>query len=214
MIVNIINIAYLLMLIALTIKNILVLRIVLISAQAIFIIYAILFQNNVLLFWNSIFIIINIIWVIILILQQRPVKIPADIQDIYQKKFHDMSKREFIFLWQIGKFNTVADEPIIKQNIKNKELLLILQGTAIVVCNNKEIARLGRGDFIAEMSFMTGEPTSADVVALKQVTYIYWARENVANLEQLNHKLWLKINNILSKDLVGKMKKTNLKLKT
>ena len=41
---------------------------------------------------------------------------------------------------------------------------------------------------------------------------IVWSRDNLNNLEKLNYKLWSKLQHILSKDLVGKVRRTSSKL--
>ena len=86
------------------------------------------------------------------------------------------------------------------------ELFLILSGSVEVVKSGKHLANLSRGNFIAEMSFLSGEPASADIIAKGDVQYITWNQDKLKSLEQLNSELLIKIQNILGKDLVGKIK--------
>ena len=51
------------------------------------------------------------------------------------------------------------------------DLMLILNGKADVMRDDKKIATLERGQFIAEISYITGQPASADVVSLEDLTY-------------------------------------------
>ena len=44
-------------------------------------------------------------------------------------------------------------------------LALILSGGVSVVRGEWEVAELTRGSFIAEISFLSGDPASADVIA-------------------------------------------------
>ena len=69
---------------------------------------------------------------------------------------------------------------------KPKRLLLVLSGNAEVEVNSKPIASLERGSFIAEISFLTGEPASADVHAKGEVIFISWKSERLKNLQHQN----------------------------
>jgi len=212
MVEQIVNLGYALMLVAQAIRNILVLRVILILAQGTFITYGMLVSNMSIVIWNTIFILINVYQSVILIKQRRPVIIPDEIIDIYERVFSEMTKREFIYFWQIGKKVVFDREIIIKEGERQDNLFLILEGEAQVASNNREIATLKRGDFLAEMSLLSGEPASADVLSRDKLTCITWSRENLDNLKKLNYKLWSKLQHILSKDLISKVKRTSSKL--
>ena len=212
MVDQIVNIGFGLMLVAQAIRNILILRGILILAQGTFVAYGIITSNISTAAWNSVFILINLYQSIVLIKQRRPVVVPEDIVDIYENVFAEMSKREFIYFWQIGNKVTFKKGVIIKKGEPQNRLLLILSGEAHVMSNKKEIAVLKRKDFIAEMSLLSGKPASADVLCREELTCITWSSENLANLEKLNYKLWSKLQHILSKDLVGKVIKTSSRL--
>ena len=210
--IYLLNAAYLCMLIALAVRNILFLRIILITAQGLFIGYSLVTANYTVLIWNSLFSVINLSHVIVLQRRRRPVQIPAELQDIYKEVFHDMSKREFLYFWQIGKETIHEEAVIVEEGRPQEEVMLILSGSARVMKNSKEIAELHRGSFVAEMSLLTGEPASADVVCQTPVTTITWSQKNLRSLKKLNFELWTKIQHVLSKDLVGKVKKKSLGL--
>ena len=57
-----------------------------------------------------------------------------------------------------------AGKRVLREGISGSALYLILDGTAVVQIAGRE-PRLGRGEFFGEISVLTGEPPSADVVA-------------------------------------------------
>ena len=63
-----------------------------------------------------------------------------------------------------------------------------------------------RGKFIAEMSLITNEPASADIFSNKSLKYIAWNQDELRHLQKSNKELWIKLHNILSKDLINKIK--------
>ena len=54
---------------------------------------------------------------------------------------------------------------VIRQGLEGSGFYLILEGGVRVVIDGEERARLGRGEFFGEISLLTGEPPTADVVA-------------------------------------------------
>ena len=55
---------------------------------------------------------------------------------------------------------------VIRQGLEGSGFYLILDGEAAVEIDGEERARLGRGEFFGEMSLLTGEPPTADIVAM------------------------------------------------
>ena len=53
----------------------------------------------------------------------------------------------------------------LRKGLSATGVYVILEGEAVVSRDGVEIARLGRGDFFGEVSVLTGDPPSADVVA-------------------------------------------------
>jgi hypothetical protein len=208
LIFEITNIAYALMLAALGVRNILWLRIILITAQITFIVYGLTAPNLTILIWNSIFLAINTVQSVILIKRRQPIALPPEIEDLHENKFSDMSNRDFLYFWQIGNMLNFTDQIIIHEGEHQDKLLLILEGEARVIKASKEIAHLSRGDFVAEMSFLTEKPAFADVKTEGELACIVWDRENLSSLEKLNPVLWSKLQRTLSKDLITKVKKS------
>jgi len=55
---------------------------------------------------------------------------------------------------------------ILRKGLTGSGLYVILDGTAAIEIDGREIARLGRGEFFGEVSSLIGEAPTADVVAL------------------------------------------------
>ena len=83
---------------------------------------------------------------------------------------------------------------------------MVLSGNANVEVNKNPIASLGRGAFIAEISFLSGEPASADVHANGELIFISWKSERLKNLQADNPNFWMKLQHALSEDLIKKVK--------
>jgi putative ABC transport system ATP-binding protein len=83
---------------------------------------------------------------------------PRQLTDVAEK----MSKRHY-----------AAGETIIRKGDPGKEFLLISEGEVEIIRADREVARLGPGDFFGEVALISGEPRNATVVAQNAVdTYV------------------------------------------
>ena len=87
-------------------------------------------------------------------------------------------------------------------------MMLILDGEVDVLKDNKVITYLSRGHFVGEISFVSKEETIADVKAKTDVTYIMWTKKQIEDLKRDNKVFWIKLQNILMKDMIGKIKRS------
>ena len=71
--------------------------------------------------------------------------------------------------------------------------------------DGKKIATLERGQFIAEISYITGKPASADVVSSEVLTYYVWDRNTLDKLRKSNPATMGKLDSILTMDMAGKL---------
>jgi CRP-like cAMP-binding protein len=68
-----------------------------------------------------------------------------------------------------------ADQRILRQGFTGGGFYVILEGEVAVRIDGHDRARLGKGDFFAEMSVLLGEPPVADVVAVSPLRVLHLA---------------------------------------
>ena len=203
----ILNLGYALTFIALAIREVLWLRTTLTAAQiSLFTYHYFYADNNAAAFWTAVFVIVNTYNIVKIMLERQPKIIPDEIRDLYEDVFQNLTTREFLYFWNMGNIKSVKDDYFIHSGEKQNNLLLILSGNVNIEVNQNPIARLGRGSFIAEISFLTGEPASADVHAEGEVIFISWRSERLKNLQRDNSSFWMKLQHALSEDLIKKVK--------
>ena len=202
------HLGYLFTFLALSVKDMLRLRVILAVAQ----IFAGFYQFQVgrldVVIWNGIFTVVNIYHIIRIINERKTIFIPNEIKDIYKNIFNDFTTREFMNFWDLGKYKESHNSLLIKEGEKQKHLYLILDGNVSVKRNNKLLNNLKRGKFVAEMSLITNEPASADIYSNDNMKYIVWNQDELKHFQISNKNLWIKLHNILSKDLIDKIKTT------
>ncbi|HYZ40419.1 MAG TPA: ATP-binding cassette domain-containing protein, partial [Stellaceae bacterium] len=93
----------------------------------------------------------------------RPIELfksltPRQLTDVAEK----MTKRHY-----------AADETIIREGELGEEFFLVSDGEVEVIRSDREVARLGPGNFFGEVALISGEPRNATVVAQSEVdTYV------------------------------------------
>jgi len=201
------NFGYLLTFSALAIRDVLWLRIILISSQICLFIYNFLYASNYYASsWMVFFVSINGYMVFKIFMERRVKIIPEEIRDLYEDIFKELTTSEFLYFWNMGTIKKYNDEIIIKSGEQQNSLLLILSGRASVKVNDEVIANLHRGSFIAEISFLTNEPASADVLSKDEVICVLWKNNRLKSLKKENSTFWMKLQHALTEDLIKKVK--------
>ena len=201
-----VNAAYLMTFTALSIKEVLWLRLILVCSHSmIFINNYYYSQNYNVAIWNFIFIIVNLIQVARIYDDRKPRLIPSEMKDLYDDVFGQFTSKEFVYFMQLGEKETVSNKKIIALGSHQRDLLLILDGTASVMRENSKVASLQRGQFIGEISFLTEQPASADVYANDSLEYIKWDQSKIRMIKISNNAFWSKLNTVLTNDLTLKI---------
>lgn len=206
-----VNVGFGLVFLALAIRESLWLRIILTVAYVFRLIYSFYFVGNLnISLWNVAFILVNIVMIAIILDERKIHLIPDELKDIKSTIFDALTSKEFVYLWSIGNLIEIEkNHRIIKEGIHQEKLMFILSGTAIVLRNDKVIANLSRGQFIAEMSLITSQPTSAAVESSNHLQYIEWNKDSLKTIENTNPKFWIKLQGVLSSDIAKKLQSMN-----
>ena len=200
------HLGYIFTFLALSVKDVLWLRIILATAQTVLGIHQFMIQRYDVVFWNTIFTFVNVYHILRIINDRKPIKVPDEIKDIYKNIFFNLTAKEFMYYWNLGEFCVGMNNTIINEGEKQKHLFLILEGEAIVEQNSNKIASLSRGDFIAEISFLTEQPATADVFLDDNVKYMKWEQSKIRHFQKTNIGFWSKLHHVLTRDLIKKIR--------
>jgi len=203
------HLGYLFTFLALSVKDMLRLRIILAVAQILAGLYQAQIGRYDVVLWNGVFTVVNVYHIIRIINERKIIFVPHEIKDIYENIFSDFTTKEFMNFWNLGIYKDSNDSLLIKEGEKQNHLYLIIDGQVTVKRNDKILNSLGRGKFVAEMSLITNEPATADIYSDKKMKYICWNQDELKHFQVSNKDLWIKLHNILSKDLINKIKTTN-----
>jgi len=200
-----VHVGYSLMLCALLARDILWLRGLLAVAQSNLSLYALHIGSPSIASWNGLFVLINLAWVIRILQERAAVRLPEELEALYEKHFAALTPPEFLRWWREGERQSLPEGRLVKHGTRPDALYFLLSGEAVVSKDGRGVARVAAGSFIAEMSLLTGEKATADVDAAGAVEFMKWPAAKLADLRRRNPVLWAKIQSVLGHDLVEKI---------
>src|SRR5882762_10909656 len=156
--------------------------------------------------WNVLFAAINIAQIAILIRERTGIHFTEEERELHDTLFKNFAPFEFMKLMRIGKWLEAKQGEILaaeKQSLN--AVMLIYNGLVGVETNGKEVATLKDGNFIGEVSFITGGAATATVRALTPTRYIAWPKEAISQLLNRNPSMRFAMQAMLSTDLSKKL---------
>ncbi len=156
--------------------------------------------------WQVAFIVINTVNLSVLLLERRPVPLTEAQQQLHVSTFRTLTPREMLRVLKPAKWHQLPkDEKLIQQGEHIRQLMLIHQGSAQVFTGDIFRANVGPGDFVGEMSFATGNATSADVIANEPIEYLVWDRNDLDRLYRRYPNLKDAMHGIIGIDMARKL---------
>ena len=157
--------------------------------------------------WLAVFFLLNSVHVGLLVIERRPLHFTEDEERLYTRVFRALTPREYMQLLKISRWQLApAHETLIHKGEVNDDIMVVVNGRASVIVDGEQIAELSDGHFMGEMSFMTGEVTSATVVALEAIQFVSWSREELMKLLDKQPSLHSSLRHVLGQDVVRKLR--------
>jgi hypothetical protein len=158
------------------------------------------------IYWNILFAGINIVQVAIIIKQRSSVHFTDEEKELHDTLFNNFAPFEFMKLMRLGKWLEAKQGDILAMEHKPIDnIMLIYNGLVGVESEGKEVARLKDGNFIGEVSFITGGAATATVRALGPTRYVAWPKEAIKQLLNRNPSMRFAMQAMLSTDLSKKL---------
>jgi Cyclic nucleotide-binding domain len=158
------------------------------------------------IYWNVLFVIINVVQIGIIIKERAGVEFTEEEKELHDTLFKNFAPFEFMKLMRIGNWRVAQEGDVLATEKQPLDaVMLIYNGSLAVETNGQEVARLKDGNFIGEVSFITGGTASATVRALTPTRYIAWPKTAVSALLNRNPSMRVAMQSLLSTDLSKKL---------
>jgi hypothetical protein len=205
---GLINIANFSFLLALSVRDILWLRVLSLAADALVIPYY-YFQHEPLwppIFWGVAFIIVNGVRIVILALERRPVILSDREGELYRLAFNSIDKREFLKLASLARWLDLSPgEVIVEKDRHISEAIVLISGETEAVRDGKTAFSYRPGQLIGNVSAYSGLVSPIDVVARGPARVATWDLEHMRAFTENRPELRAKLLQIMSADLAVKL---------
>jgi len=159
------------------------------------------------LFWQSCFLAVNLANLLILLYSRRAASFDENEDLAYHIKFSELKPYEVRPIFKYAKQEQFeAGHVLLKDGQKNQTLFLVLDGQCRITKNGIEVAVLGQGHFIGELSFLSDEAVSADVVTVGNVNLMSWNKHTLAPLFKRQGLYESYFYSLCSLDVAGKLR--------
>jgi CRP-like cAMP-binding protein len=157
--------------------------------------------------WNAVFTALNLYQIARLLAERRPVRFSDEEQRLYQLVFRSLTPREFARLLALADWrDAAAAECLVEQGRALDRMLVLCSGSATVKIDDQAVAELAPGRLIGEMSFLTGEKTSASVWSRGPARYVAWPSAELKRFLADNAELRAALQLVIGADLATKLR--------
>lgn len=156
--------------------------------------------------WNAVFLVINGYQVHRLIQERRPPKLTEEERRLHELVFQGVTPRKMLKI--LAKATWKEAEPgthLVEEGTYINELMLIYSGEATVCVGRKELAALGAGDFVGEISFLTQGNTTAHVHVQTQLRYLSWPKAEFDGFLEQESDLKIAVQSVIGANLIEKL---------
>ncbi|MDJ0614787.1 MAG: cyclic nucleotide-binding domain-containing protein [Rhizobiaceae bacterium] len=202
--------AYVLLIISMMMRNMNWLRFFAIMAGSISAVFYYTIGDFVSMFWESMFTLVNLGQFVALQVENRRGKFSEEEAMFIETCLSGVERAYARRLMKLGAWTEVQDGVLLfEQNTCPSHLMFIVSGNASVRRDGKIIGNVKRGDFLGEMSYLTGKMATATVVTTEQTRYLAFERKALQEHLEKNTEVRHALEASFNRNLVSKLVSTN-----
>jgi hypothetical protein len=200
------HLANLLYLLSYSVRDILWLRMITIVAMVLLGAFYFATEQWAPVYWQAAFLGINLFHVVLLVHERRPIQLSEEERCLHQQALKPLTAHQVRRLASQGTWcDAQIGEILLRESTPNNGLRLLVTGEASVSVAGKEIAKLHGSQFFGEMSFLTGNVTTAAIVATTPVRYVEFSDNLLQELSRRDSEFATSLRAAIGTDLVRKL---------
>ncbi len=204
------HIAYVFLIGSMMMRSMHWLRLFAIAAGLISAVYYYTLTDYVSMFWETLFSLVNIIQLSLLAIENRRGKFSEEEQLFFESVLRNVERAHARALIKAGNwFDVKVGETLVIQGTWPKRLKFIVSGHAQITVDGNEIAFVGPGDFLGEMSYLTGKAATATATAITPVRFLSFERSKLETELDKHADLRHALEAGFNRNLVEKLVKSN-----
>jgi len=156
--------------------------------------------------WNILFVSINI-YKAVRIIRRDAVTLTEDEESVRAAIFPELDRRAFLQLWATGRGDDApVDEQLCIEGSVNSDLFLLTKGDVMVTTASGLRRTRTATCFVGEMSFLSGDAASANVIASTPIRFRRWNQDDLRALQLLNRDCSRSLQDAMALDITRKLR--------
>jgi CRP-like cAMP-binding protein len=157
--------------------------------------------------WQGVFLVINFARLLQLVHERRPVQLGPDARRLASSVFAGLRPRALLRLLAVGEvIDHAPGAAVVQHGEALVHLTVVVDGRAHVQLDGERIVELGEGAFIGELSYLTGKPAAANVVAVTALRVVRWPCAALRGHLETNSETQTTMQLVLGADLASKLR--------
>ncbi|MDF1702015.1 MAG: cyclic nucleotide-binding domain-containing protein [Planctomycetota bacterium] len=157
--------------------------------------------------WNGLFTAVNLYNIFLIIRERWPRELHDAERALYDDVFSDLTPGEFVKLLGVGDWRDASGgETLVADGSVVEHMMVLAGGAAEVRKGDRVLAQLEPGQFVGEMSFLTGHKAGADVVTPSTARLMSWPQKDLEAFLDKNGSISFKVRGVLGRDVVTKLR--------
>jgi hypothetical protein len=193
-----------LILLSLTFRKILLIRIIFILSDLSFLLYGALAHLPPVAYWAVASLLINLVQIGILLRDLIPKVLSEELREIKRIFFDNLHASDFLRIINLGHKASACDTTLLEKGKPVKALMLITQGQ-VYIDRSDSILKVGHYHFIGEMSYFSNGNANSTIHVHEPIEYIYWNYTDLNRLQIKNPALFMSMVEAMGKDIMLKM---------
>ncbi len=204
------HLAYVLLIASMMMRNINWLRALAIMAGSISAVYYWSLDDKVSMFWEALFTLVNVAQLLILQIENRRGSFSEEEKYFIQTCLPNIERSHARRLMKLGAWTEVQEDTVlIVEDTTPEKLKFIVSGKAAVTYSDRQIGEVHKGDFLGEMSYLTGKHASATATTLETVRYLAFDRDRLREYLSKNMEVRHALEASFNRNLADKLVKSN-----
>lgn len=160
--------------------------------------------------WEILFVAVNIAQLLIIWYYRKRHRFSADEQQLADQMPARVERQTIRRILKLGRHASAAPGHVFTTGgEKVTDLVFVADGIVQIEDGDRILAVCGPGEFVGEMSFLTGAVASATARAVRPVRYVAFDQAQLTAAMEADADIRHAIDAILNRNLVDKLKKSN-----
>jgi hypothetical protein len=205
------HLTYLLLIISMLMRRMVTLRLLAVASGLAKIVYRAFFMlDPVSVLWETIFVIVNVVQLVIIWYYEYHHHFPDEQQHFADNMPADTDKAALKRLLDLSDLEKLPPEAVLtREGEAVTKLVYLADGIVKIEHGGRVVAICGPGDYVGELSFLSGNPASATATVVKPVRALTFDQDKLSKAIQADGALRRTLESALNKNLAGKLMRSN-----